>query len=137
MDILDDLIKTFDLNPKMLEPDTSEDIFMTMMTEGKHEKVYNLRFHLNRELSFFDFVCKSGSHPRKEVLDQGRIIYKQLTTLEYSKLVIEYAIHSQFAGTLAVASDRGGKACNIQTLVDRLCEHDGIKNVINNTFFLR
>ena len=137
MDIMDDIINAFGLSPKIMEPVTSEDLFMRSMTEGRYEKIYNLRFHLQRELRFHDFVCTKGMNNRREIVEHGQKVYKQLSTMEYARLVLEYAIHAQFEGTLAVSSSQGGKPCDIQKLVDMLCEHEDIKNTINDTFKLR
>lgn len=138
MDDLDELLGgAFDIAPKITAPMSTEEHFMLILTEGKHQKIYNLRFHLHRELLFYEFLKKKNNLPRKNIIHNGVLTSAILSPLEYAKVLIEYAIYSQFAAGLAVAEQHGGKPIDLDKIVNMIADHDDIKNTINNTHSLR
>lgn len=136
-DILDDFLSGFDIPAGTMSPLTPEEFVMQRLTEGKNSHIAIVRYNLMQQLEFRDMLRKQGVIMRRDTVEHGIAVARELTTREFARVVCEDYIKTRHHATLEFATHDGRGKVNMAKLMDLVCEHDTLKNVIEDTFFLR
>jgi hypothetical protein len=137
-DILDDFLSGFDFggtNP--LEPVTADEWFTQRLMEGKNPHIHTIRYNLMKQFEFRDMLKSKGVFMRREVFDAGKVVLKELSDVEFARIVTEDYITSAHHLSLKFAEAENRGKLSMAKVLDILCAHDVMKATIENTFHLR
>lgn len=123
----DDLLSSMGMDDKSI---TSEDMFFTYLTEGKYQKIHNLRYWLVSEIAKFQFLAKENVKITKHIYDKEKrtIIDRPLTNIEFAKIQIKYYLQMYHLPWFEKIGAR--KPCDMEIMLGRIAEHSIIAETI-------
>lgn len=134
---LDDFLSGFDIAPGTMAPLTPEEFVMQRLTEGKNAHIHIVRYHLMQQFEFRDMLKRQGVIMRKNTIENGVQVQRELTSREFASLVCEDYIKTRHHATLQFATHDGRGKVDMAKLMTMVCDHEVMKNTIEDTFFLR
>ena len=133
-DILDDFLSDFDFGgTDPLAPVTAEEFIMQRLTEGKNPRMEIIHYNLKRNFEFRSELRQDGIKFMKEVFENSKIVYKELTSDEYARAINKDYILSTCGATIHFAQQEGRDKLNIGKLLDLVHTHERIKELIEKT----
>ncbi len=131
-DLLEDFLSDFDFggaNP--LAPLTAEEFVMQRLTEGKNARIDVVRYNLKRNYEFRDDLRAKGIKFMRERFENGAVVYKELSNLEYAKAINEEYLLATSGPTFEFAAADGRGKVDMNKLMDLVCAHERVKEIID------
>lgn len=114
------------------ETPTRADELYLIMTEGKFKKIDNCKYWLTHEMAKFGFLNSKTVRTGREVFNDGKVIIKSLTKVEYAKLMLEYYLNMYH---LPYFQDLPGRpAADMGKFVDLLMTYEPIKKAVEKDY---
>lgn len=136
-DILGDFLSGFDIAPDTMSPLTAEEFVIQRLTEGKNAHIHVVRYNLLTQYKVRDVLKKAGVMLRKDIFEHGQRLTRELTDLEYAKIITEDYIRVRHHATLEFATHDGRGKVDMAKLMNMVCDLEVMKNMIEDTHFLR
>ena len=139
-DILDDFLSGFDFgDTDPLAPVTPEELFMQRLEAAQNHYIHTIRYNLMNAYKLRNRLRANGITYRKSVftVTDGQSQYKELTDIDLARAVnADYIKQVHSIKMMFVETEAKGKI-DINKLMDLLCDHEVIKDLIENTHLIR
>jgi hypothetical protein len=115
-------------------PPTREEELYILLTDGKYKKIDSCRYWLSGEMArFYSMVNKENVKVGREVVQDGKVVLKLMSKMEYGKLSLRYYLkmyHLPYFERL----DNRKEPANLDKMVDLLVDYPPIRDTINKDY---